>query len=511
MSTIGSVIVSLARRDLLAKEKILLKHPKVGGLVLFAENFFISSETDLRALITEIRLKMPEIVKNSLPPHVDYLRDKIAEVVAENPSLLIKNPAIAKSDLEEFLLKLCLDNTKLLAKDLTNKELSNNDLIKFIAEIPNKYPKIVLRDASSAKEDLKKLIADIRTVNPKLLIMVDHEGGKVWRFTHGFTRLPAAKTIGEQYAKNKDEALKVAFDYGFLMASELRECDIDLSLAPVVDLDGDSNVIGALQRAFHHDPKVVAEIAEQFIRGMNLAGMPATLKHFPGHGSCKLDSHVEKPVDNRSWKELEIDLAPYRELCKKTDLTFAVMAAHVTYPIVDPDNAAGFSKKWIEEILRKDCKFAGVVMSDCLSMKGADIGTPDIRIKASQAAGCDFQMCTHQKGADLDALLASFGKIPDNKTSEERRQAFANSLQKKMKFDAELAKRLLTVKATLTAANTAASAVTATATNVAAPVVITSIAAVKTADVMSGAAAAAATAATNQVQQSGYKSPTNGK
>jgi beta-N-acetylhexosaminidase len=507
MSTIGSVIVSLARRDLLAKEKILLKHPKVGGLVLFAENFFTSSETDLRALITEIRLKMPEIVKNSLPPRTDYLKDKIAEVVAENPSLLIKNSTVAKNDLEEFLLKLCLDNAKLLAKNLTSKELSNEELTKFIAEIPNKYPKIVLRDASSAKEDLKKLVADIRAINPKLLIMVDHEGGKVWRFTHGFTRIPAAKTIGEQYAKNKDVALKAAFDYGFLMASELRDCDIDYSLAPVVDLDGDSNIIGGWQRAYHSDLKVVAEIAEQSIRGMNQAGMPATLKHFPGHGSCKLDSHVEKPVDNRSWKELEIDLTPFRELCKKTDLAFAVMAAHVTYPKVDPKYAAGFSKKWIEEILRKDCKFSGVVMSDCLSMKGADIGTPDKRIIASQAAGCDFQMCTHQKGEDLDTLLASLDKIPDNKTSEERRQAFANSLQKKMKLDAELAKRLDGVKALLSAANTVTSTVTATATHVAAPVVIATIAAVKTAK--TSAAAAAATAATNQAQQSGYNSPNN--
>ena len=272
---------------------------------------------------------------------------------------------------------------------------------------------------------LRKLVSEIRAINPNILIMVDHEGDKVWRFRKGFTVLPAAKTFGETYDKDPKKALEDAFNQAKIMATELKDCGIDLSLAPVIDLDGISNVIGGLGRAFHHEPRVVAEIAEAFIKGMLAAGMPATAKHFPGHGSCKADSHIASPRDERSLKELENDLLPFKILIEK-GLLGAVMPAHVTYPVVDPDHAAGFSSIWLQKYLR-GWGFQGVIMSDCLTMEGANIGSFFERLQAAQNAGCDFLMLTHQHREKLDALLNILNDIPDVAASAERRQFLADS------------------------------------------------------------------------------------
>ncbi len=258
------------------------------------------------------------------------------------------------------------------------------------------------KNNAAPKQALKALVKEIRTINPKILIMVDHEGGKVWRFEQGFTKLPSAREFGKRYMENREKGLKFAFEQGYIMASELLECGVDLSLAPVLDLDGESNVIGKLDRAYHSDPKIVAEIAENFIKGMNSAGMPATAKHFPGHGTCKADSHTHKPVDDRNLVQLQDDLLPFKTMVIKQRLA-AVMPAHVIYPAVDAINPAGFSVKWIQGILRT-WGFNGVVMSDCLSMEGANLGGSLERLVAAQNAGCDFLMITHQKGPALDAV-----------------------------------------------------------------------------------------------------------
>lgn len=487
MSTPGSVIISLARRDILTKEKALLAHPKVGGLVLFSENAFISAEEDLKALFMEIRLRIPNdqleqntfykelsnnISSDKIQARKSELQMIIAVVLQDNPSLFLKASSNVNNSkiLQDYLLNVCLEYPKIFAKkDEIPKEYFAKDFwTKEVNKFQSSNPNIALRDASSTKADLIKLIQQIRSINPNLLIMVDHEGGRVWRFQNGFTKLPSAKVLGDQFIKlqndpkQQNEFLKTLSDYGFLLAKELLEVGIDLSLTPVVDLDGPSNVIGKLERAYHSDPEIIAKITEFFIRGMNEAGMPATLKHYPGHGSCILDSHLEKPMDNRSIAELEKDLAPFKMLIAKPDLQFAIMAAHVTYPAIDKENTAGFSKKWICNILRNgenldtkqhnksvNAKFLSVVMSDCLNMKGADIGTPDKRIMASQAAGCDFQMCTHQRGSDLDILLNCLDKIPDDKLSAERRKTFASKVNRAFVNDTAAELRLARAKASL--------------------------------------------------------------
>jgi beta-N-acetylhexosaminidase len=242
-------------------------------------------------------------------------------------------------------------------------------------------------------EQLKQLIGAIRSVNPNLLISVDHEGGRVQRFKNGFTHLPAMARLGELYDKKPKKALKYACSCGFVLAYELLELDIDFSFAPVLDLDyGNSTVIG--DRAFHSNPYAVVKLAQALITGMHRAGMKCVGKHFPGHGYVALDSHLELPVDNRPAKEVYQDMAIFKDLADEE--LDAIMPAHVIYSDVD-DKPAGFSNTWIQSILKDRLGFEGVVFSDDLSMQGAFfIENIKDRVQASLESGCDMVLiCNH--------------------------------------------------------------------------------------------------------------------
>jgi len=294
------------------------------------------------------------------------------------------------------------------------------------------------REAENPKTLLKQLISEIRTINPNILIMVDHEGGQVWRFRQSkdpdrqtrqqaaseyFTPLPSAKTLGTLYDTNPEEALKKAYELGYTMAKELLECGLHCSLAPVLDIDGGSEAISKYDRALHKNPIIAALIAEQLILGMRAAGMPATGKHFPGHGTCG-DSHIKRPTDDRSAKEIGIDAYPFYNLIEKK-LLGAVMPAHVIYTAIDPAYTAGFSRIWIQEVLRQQSGFTGVVMSDCLSMEGANMGSQLGGILAAHAAGCDFYILANQHGEKLESLIGILDEIPDTSESAGRRLGFA--------------------------------------------------------------------------------------
>lgn len=251
---------------------------------------------------------------------------------------------------------------------------------------------------------LTALTTAIHAVRPGILIAVDHEGGRVQRFkTDGFTKLPAMRKLGELWDRDVLAATKAATDVGFVLASELRACGVDLSFTPVLDLDyGESGVIG--DRAFHRDARVVTLLAKSLNHGLNLAGMANCGKHFPGHGFVKADSHVAIPVDERNLKEiLAEDAAPYDWLGMSLS---GVMPAHVIYPKVDK-HPAGFSKKWLS-MLRKEFGFEGVIFSDDLSMEGASVaGTVVDGANAALDAGCDMVLiCNSPEKADqlLDGL-----------------------------------------------------------------------------------------------------------
>ncbi|MBL4712385.1 MAG: beta-N-acetylhexosaminidase [Gammaproteobacteria bacterium] len=248
-------------------------------------------------------------------------------------------------------------------------------------------------------EQITRLVDDVHNLkSPKLLVAVDHEGGRVQRFRQGFSCIPAA-AVYAKIAKNDIEyARRLAEDAGWLMAIELRASGIDFSFAPVLDLaHGLSGVIG--DRAFHSKPVMVATLAYAFMHGMNKAGMKAVGKHFPGHGGVVEDSHVAMPVDHRELDELlQSDIIPFGTMIENK--LAAIMPAHVIYDKVDA-KPAGYSSFWIENILRKRFNFQGVVFSDDLSMEAAGIvGGFGERAEAALSAGCDMALvCNHLEGA----------------------------------------------------------------------------------------------------------------
>jgi len=286
------------------------------------------------------------------------------------------------------------------------------------------------------RAQLTQLCADIKSVREDVIVSVDHEGGRVQRFrTDGFTHLAPMRAFGELWMKDAMAATNAATAAGFVLGSELRACGVDFSFTPVLDLDwGESGVIG--DRAFHRDPRVVGVLAKSLMHGLLRAGVANCGKHFPGHGFVKADSHTDIPVDSRTLKAiLADDAAPYRWL--STVLT-SVMPAHVVYPKVD-SRPAGFSSRWLNDILRGELGFQGAVVSDDLSMEGArridgrNVSYTEAALAALEA-GCDLvplcnQSVQSEGGRAIDELLDGLARARDagrwrpSEASEERRLA----------------------------------------------------------------------------------------
>ena len=257
------------------------------------------------------------------------------------------------------------------------------------------------------RAQLTALTTEVKAIRPDLLICVDHEGGRVQRFrSDGFTHLPAMAVLGDLWMADAMAATNAATAAGYVLGAELRACGVDLSFTPVLDLaHGGSTVIG--NRAFHRDARVVSLLAKSLMHGLLLAGMANCGKHFPGHGFVAADSHVAVPVDQRSLKAILADDArPYDWL--STSLA-SVMPAHVIYPKVDAA-PAGFSARWLQQILRGELGFQGAIFSDDLSMAGAQVaGGVLAGALAALGAGCDLVLLCNQSvvegGAAVDALL----------------------------------------------------------------------------------------------------------
>ena len=263
----------------------------------------------------------------------------------------------------------------------------------------------------TSRKQLCKLTRRIHKVRKTLLIAVDHEGGRVQRFREdGFTTLPAMGELGELWMRDAMAAMRAATDVGLVLAAELRACGVDLSFTPVLDLDhGRSQVIG--NRAFHRDARVVAMLARAVAQGLAQAGMSACGKHFPGHGYVQADSHHDIAKDSRPLScILKEDAAPYEWL--GDGVIPSVMPAHVIYTKVDA-NPAGFSRRWIQDILRGQLNYDGVVFSDDLTMEGAAVAGGIVeRAQAALSAGCDMVLVCNRP--DLaDELLAGLDVTHD--------------------------------------------------------------------------------------------------
>ena len=247
-------------------------------------------------------------------------------------------------------------------------------------------------------EQIADLSQQIRSAaNKPMLLAVDHEGGRVQRFRDGFSLIPAMGKLWQMAEQNIVLAKELAKQSAILMALEVQAVGIDISFAPVLDINKISDVIG--DRAFHQEPSYVAELAEAFISGLHHVGMKATGKHFPGHGSVKADSHIDLPIDPRSKIDIfQQDLVPFKALINKGKVD-ALMPAHVIFPNVD-SQAVGFSRYWLQDILREQLGFNGVIFSDDLSMEGAaSVGGYIERAEAANSAGCDMLLlCNNRKG-----------------------------------------------------------------------------------------------------------------
>lgn len=290
---------------------------------------------------------------------------------------------------------------------LAGKTLSDDDRTRLAA--PQVSGVILFTRNFADVGQVTALIDDIRNARPDpFLVCVDQEGGPVQRFRDGFTRLPALARLGELYQRDPQAAIARAEEHAWVMASELRAVDVDMSFAPVVDLARGNRAIG--ERAFSADPQVVSELTQAYLRGMGLAGMASTIKHFPGHGSVVEDTHFDVAVDPRTREQLLAgDLLPFADAIAGG--AEAVMMAHVTYPAVDA-RPAGYSRVWIEDILRGMLGFRGTVIGDDIGMAAAEsAGGIAARIEAHLLAGCDLLLACSPAIVD-EAIAASAGATP---------------------------------------------------------------------------------------------------
>lgn len=258
----------------------------------------------------------------------------------------------------------------------------------------------------ASRDQVAELTQSIREAAPRpQLICVDQEGGRVQRFRDGYAELPPLEEFGKLFARDPAAALKLAEEHAWLMASEIRATGVDLSFAPVVDLGRGNRAIG--NRAFHAEPAIVAEFTRAYVRGMHAAGMAATLKHFPGHGSVLEDTHFDEAIDPRPLETLRNeDLVPFVAGIEAG--ADAVMMAHVSYPAVAPE-PAGYSPRWMQQILREEMGFRGVIFSDDIGMAAAEsAGGVAARIYAHLDAGCDVVLvCPPALVADSLAAMDS--------------------------------------------------------------------------------------------------------
>jgi beta-N-acetylhexosaminidase len=284
-------------------------------------------------------------------------------------------------------------------------------------------------------EQLQALTAEIRALRePQLLLGVDHEGGRVQRFRTGFTELPPMRSLGRLWDREREAGRAAAHAAGYVIAAELAAHGLDFSFTPVLDLDyGASSVIG--DRALHFDPIAAGALAAALIAGLDEGGMAAVGKHFPGHGYAAADSHMAVPIDERSLAEIRRkDLPPYVAAIKAG--MAGVMPAHVIYPRVDSE-PAGYSRVWLQDVLRGRLGFAGLIFSDDLSMAGArSAGNITARASAALAAGCDMVLlCNDPQGQErlLDALADVRLGAPD-RAQRMRRRGGARDLRKSVAY-----------------------------------------------------------------------------
>jgi len=290
-------------------------------------------------------------------------------------------------------------NTGSLMLDFAGTTLDSSD--RHLLRQPEVGGMILFARNTESPRQVRELINAVRAIRPDMLMAIDQEGGRVQRLRRDVLTLPA---LGRIAALEPELAERAAYSAAWLMAWEMLACGIDISFAPVLDLNyGRSQVIG--DRSLGADPQKVIRLGRAYIAGLHAAGMAATGKHFPGHGWAEADSHFALPVDERSEEAIRAsDLQPFAGLAAELD---GIMPAHVVYPAID-ELPAGFSRRWLQDILRQELGFKGVIFSDDLTMAGAHaVGGMPQRVDAALASGCDMLLVCNDRAAAEEALVHS--------------------------------------------------------------------------------------------------------
>ena len=292
-----------------------------------------------------------------------------------------------------------MENLGVLMMDLEGLQLSNAE--EGLIRQPVVGGLILFSRNYQNKSQLHELINSIRQIRPEIIIAVDQEGGRVQRFRDGFLSLHPNYSHNQLYAKDPEQAKSSAKELGWTMAAEILHVGLDLSFAPVLDLYNSKSPV-IKERAFSDSVITVVDLASSYIAGMHEAGMAATGKHFPGHGSVLQDSHHDLPKDERDAAEiLGNDLRPFAECI---DMLDAVMPAHVIYPAIDT-RCAGYSEVWIKQKLRQELGFEGVVFSDDLTMAAAhSAGLIEARAELALSAGCDMILVCNNRIATIKVI-----------------------------------------------------------------------------------------------------------
>ena len=217
-----------------------------------------------------------------------------------------------------------------------------------------------LRSTQEVQQLTKDLqCQSIKSSSIPLFIGIDEEGGRVQRLWHG---IDSAEQVAR--SKSKQEAFYLAKSIG----SKLGELGINLNFSPVVDINSNKENIIIKDRAFSSQPKIVIDYARAYLKGFHSTNIFGCIKHFPGHGDVKEDSHHTLPVSYKSYSELEkMELIPYFSLAHDTSL---IMTAHILFPNVDPNYPTTLSRKFLQDILRKKIGYRGIIITDSLRMKG---------------------------------------------------------------------------------------------------------------------------------------------
>lgn len=234
-------------------------------------------------------------------------------------------------------------------------------------------------------------------------VLIDQEGGRVQRLKEPhWQKYAAGQILGDIWHNNKKSGERAIYLQSRLIAYDLTEVGINVDCLPVLDVpvEGGHDVIG--DRAYSRDPQEVAIMSKIACKGLLDGGVLPVIKHIPGHGRAGVDSHKELPSVNATLEELQnSDFIPFKAL---NDMPLA-MTAHVKYSALDAENCATVSPYIIENIIRKDFKFDGLLMSDDLSMQALQ-GCIAERTKASFEAGCDIVLHCNGVLSEMEEIAA---------------------------------------------------------------------------------------------------------